>query len=99
MKLGIISGSHRSHSISGKVGDFLDSIETTKNLLLLCSDNELIHKPALPVSISAENGDTFCISELRSSGYKNNKKNKARLTGFILTLSCTVHQNYAALTM
>ncbi|MDB6374723.1 hypothetical protein [Photorhabdus bodei] len=81
MKLGIISGSHRSHSNSGKVGDLLD-------LILLCSDNELVHKPALLVSIFAGNGSTFCISELRSSGYK---KNKARLAGFILTLSCTIH--------
>ncbi|WP_036773576.1 SUMF1/EgtB/PvdO family nonheme iron enzyme [Photorhabdus australis] len=30
MKLGIISGSHRSHSNSGKVGDFLNSLEITK---------------------------------------------------------------------
>ncbi|PHM47860.1 NADPH-dependent FMN reductase [Xenorhabdus miraniensis] len=137
MKLGIISGSHRSHSNSGQVGDFFDSFEITrktfkqiehfhlgnldipiwdesiwneakdpkwhewnlisqslmsidafiivvpewggmvppklKNLLLLCSDNELAHKPALLVSISSGNGGAFCISELRSSGYKNNK--------------------------
>ncbi|CAQ84439.1 MULTISPECIES: NAD(P)H-dependent oxidoreductase [Photorhabdus] len=137
MKLGIISGSHRAYSNSGKVGDLLDSLEITKktfkhtehfhlgnldipiwdesiwnevkdpkwhewslisqslmnadafiivvpewggmvppklkNLLLLCSNDELAHKPALLVSISSGNGGAFCISELRSSGYKNNK--------------------------
>ncbi len=30
MKLGIISESHRSHSNSDKVGDFLDSLEINK---------------------------------------------------------------------
>lgn len=32
MKLRIISGSHRTHSNSSKVGDFLDSLEITKKI-------------------------------------------------------------------
>ncbi len=35
MKLGIISGSHRSHSNSSKVGDFLDSLEITKKFTFI----------------------------------------------------------------
>jgi len=44
-----------------------------KNLLLLASNGELAHKPALIVSISSGIGGSYPIQELRSSGYKNSK--------------------------
>lgn len=44
-----------------------------KNFLLLCSTKELGHKPALITSVSAGINGAYPISELRMSGYKNNK--------------------------
>ncbi len=46
-----------------------------KNFLLHVSDEEVGHKPVLLVGISAGRGGAYPISELRSSGYKNNKMN------------------------
>jgi multimeric flavodoxin WrbA len=42
------------------------------NFLLLCSGEELGHKPALAVGISAGRGGAYPITELRAYGYKNN---------------------------
>jgi NAD(P)H-dependent FMN reductase len=44
-----------------------------KNFLLLWSQSELAHKPALLVSVSAASGGSYPIAELRMSGYKNNR--------------------------
>lgn len=44
-----------------------------KNLLLLASPQEVGHKPALIVSISAGEGGAYPVTELRSVGYKNNR--------------------------
>ncbi len=44
-----------------------------KNFLLLCGEAEVAHKPALAVSVSAARGGAYPISEIRMSGYKNNK--------------------------
>jgi hypothetical protein len=44
-----------------------------KNLLLLCSANEIGHKPGLLVAVSASRGGAYPIAELRTCGYKNNK--------------------------
>ncbi|WP_432460297.1 MULTISPECIES: NADPH-dependent FMN reductase [unclassified Agarivorans] len=43
-----------------------------KNFLLLCSDQELAHKPALLASVSASINGVYPISELRMTGNKNN---------------------------
>ncbi|MCH8519294.1 MAG: NAD(P)H-dependent oxidoreductase [Nanoarchaeota archaeon] len=42
-----------------------------KNFFLLCESQELAHKPALLVSISAGINGVYPISELRMSSYKN----------------------------
>lgn len=44
-----------------------------KNLLLLADQWELAHKPALLVGISGSVGGAYPISDLRGSGYKNNR--------------------------
>jgi len=44
-----------------------------KNLFLLCSKNELGHKPAMIVAVSAGDGGAYPIAELRMSSYKNNR--------------------------
>jgi NAD(P)H-dependent FMN reductase len=44
-----------------------------KNFLLLCSHNEVGHKPALIVSVSSGIGGSYPIAELRVSSYKNNR--------------------------
>ena len=44
-----------------------------KNFLLYCSKDELAHKPALLVSVSAGLGGSYPIAELRISSYKNNR--------------------------
>jgi len=44
-----------------------------KNLLLLASPKELGYKPALLISVTSGRSGSYPISELRSSGYKNNK--------------------------
>lgn len=132
MKVGIIVGSHRKKSQSGKVGAFIESVlqkrstETymlsleenpiplytddsekrneyfseyaknlqqcssfvvitpewhgmatagLKNLLLHVTKNEVGFKPALLVGVSAGRGGAYPISELRASGYKNNRIN------------------------
>ncbi|NOI64990.1 NAD(P)H-dependent oxidoreductase [Vibrio sp. 99-8-1] len=43
-----------------------------KNFLMLATDEELAHKPALLVSVSASINGVYPISELRMSGNKNN---------------------------
>ncbi|WP_026958558.1 NADPH-dependent FMN reductase [Aliagarivorans taiwanensis] len=43
-----------------------------KNFLMLATDYELAHKPALLVSVSASLNGVYPISELRMSGSKNN---------------------------
>lgn len=42
-----------------------------KNFFLLCDSQELAHKPALIVSVSAGINGVYPISELRMSSYKN----------------------------
>jgi len=42
------------------------------NFLLLCSGNEVGHKPALAVGVSATRGGTYPIAQLRASSTKNN---------------------------
>jgi NAD(P)H-dependent FMN reductase len=44
-----------------------------KNVFLLCSNQELAHKPALIVGVSAGRSGNYPISELRMSGYKNTR--------------------------
>ena len=44
-----------------------------KNLLLFASPREVGHKPALLVGVSANRGGSYPVSELRTSGYKNNR--------------------------
>ena len=44
-----------------------------KNLLLFSSPQEVGHKPALLVGVSATRGGSYPLSELRTSGYKNNR--------------------------
>jgi azobenzene reductase len=44
-----------------------------KNFFLLFGKNELGHKPALIVSVSAGVGGSYPIAELRMSSYKNNR--------------------------
>jgi NAD(P)H-dependent FMN reductase len=43
-----------------------------KNLLLLCK-TELAHKPGLIVGVSASQGGTYPVVELRVTGFKNNR--------------------------
>ena len=42
------------------------------NFLLLCSGEEVGHKPALAVGVSATRGGTYPIAQLRASSTKNN---------------------------
>jgi len=44
-----------------------------KNFFLLCSHQELGHKPALIVSISSSRGGSYPVNELRISSYKNTR--------------------------
>lgn len=44
-----------------------------KNIFLLCSNQELAHKPALIVGVSSGRSGNYPISELRMSGYKNTR--------------------------
>jgi NAD(P)H-dependent FMN reductase len=44
-----------------------------KNFLLLCSSQEVGHKPVLLVSVSSGVGGSYPIAELRMSSYKNNR--------------------------
>jgi NAD(P)H-dependent FMN reductase len=44
-----------------------------KNLLLLCSSEEVGHKPALIVSLSVGRGGSYPIAEFRMFGTKNNR--------------------------
>ena len=44
-----------------------------KNFFLLFGKNELGHKPALIVSVSAGDGGSYPIAELRMSSYKNSR--------------------------
>jgi len=44
-----------------------------KNLLLFAGPKEVGHKPALIVAVSASRGGSYPVSELRTSGYKNNR--------------------------
>ncbi|MBL4867830.1 MAG: NAD(P)H-dependent oxidoreductase, partial [Pseudomonadales bacterium] len=43
-----------------------------KNFLLFCDNGELSHKPAMIVTVSAGEGGSYPVVELRSTGYKNN---------------------------
>jgi NAD(P)H-dependent FMN reductase len=43
-----------------------------KNFLLMCDGGEVAHKPGLIVTVSSGLGGSYPVSELRSSGYKNN---------------------------
>jgi azobenzene reductase len=43
------------------------------NFLLLCSGEEIGHKPALAVGVSSSRGGTYPITQLRSFGSKNNR--------------------------
>jgi NAD(P)H-dependent FMN reductase len=43
------------------------------NFLLLCSGEELGHKPALAVAVSASRGGTYPIAQLRAFSSKNNQ--------------------------
>ena len=44
-----------------------------KNLFLLSSNQELSHKPGLIITISASNGGSYPLAELRSYSYKNTR--------------------------
>ncbi len=44
-----------------------------KNLYLLCTPDHIGHKPNLLVGVSASQGGSYPITELRASAYKNNK--------------------------
>jgi NAD(P)H-dependent FMN reductase len=44
-----------------------------KNFFLLCSSEDVGHKPALLVSVSSGIGGSYPIAELRMSSYKNNR--------------------------
>lgn len=44
-----------------------------KNFFLLFGRNELGHKPALIISVSAGDGGAYPVAELRMSSYKNNR--------------------------
>jgi NAD(P)H-dependent FMN reductase len=44
-----------------------------KNLLLFAGQKEVGHKPTIVVGVSAARGGSYPISELRMSGYKNNR--------------------------
>jgi NAD(P)H-dependent FMN reductase len=44
-----------------------------KNFFLLCSTEEVGHKPALIVSVSSGVGGSYPVAELRNSSYKNNR--------------------------
>ena len=44
-----------------------------KNFLLNCTADEVGHKPALIVTVSATRGGSYPVAELRMSGYKNNR--------------------------
>ncbi len=43
-----------------------------KNFLLLCGKQEVGHKPAMIVTVSASRNGAYPVAELRMSGYKNN---------------------------
>ena len=44
-----------------------------KNLFLYYSAGQLAHKPALIISVSAGDGGSYPVAELRSSSYKNSR--------------------------
>lgn len=44
-----------------------------KNFFLLCSGEELAHKPAYIITVSAGPNGAYPVAELRMSSYKNNK--------------------------
>lgn len=44
-----------------------------KNFFLLCSHQELGHKPGLIVTVSSSRNGAYPVSELRMSSYKNNR--------------------------
>ncbi len=44
-----------------------------KNLFLLLNKNQVGHKPALIVAVSAGDGGAYPVAELRMSSYKNNR--------------------------
>lgn len=44
-----------------------------KNFFLMCSKQEVGHKPALIVTVSSGDGGAYPVAELRMSSYKNNR--------------------------
>jgi NAD(P)H-dependent FMN reductase len=44
-----------------------------KNFLLLCTPREVGHKPALIVAVSASQGGSYPVAELRMNSSKNNR--------------------------
>ena len=44
-----------------------------KNFFNYCKNNELFHKPALLVAVSAGQGGSYPVAELRMSSYKNTR--------------------------
>lgn len=44
-----------------------------KNFIMYCRNKEFFHKPVLLVSVSAGNGGSYPIAELRMSSYKNSR--------------------------
>jgi NAD(P)H-dependent FMN reductase len=44
-----------------------------KNFFLLCQDQELAHKPAMLVGLSASRNGAYPLAELRMSSYKNTR--------------------------
>ena len=44
-----------------------------KNLFLMCTSQEVGHKPALITSVSSVDGGAYVVAELRMSSYKNNR--------------------------
>lgn len=44
-----------------------------KNFFLLCSQDQVGHKPALITTVSSADGGAYPVAELRMSSYKNNR--------------------------
>lgn len=55
--------------VSPEWGGMVPSV--LKNLFLLCGPHDLAHKPGLIVGVSATDGGSYPVAELRMSSYKN----------------------------